>query len=201
MESTTVDYHLLLKQVITLSTVGDFAKHWTFLKHGSPSELFFDSNEKKHIKLEVGEDTWKIIETLCLFKSGIHPSFEDEHNGNGGGIYYVLDGLEKQQIDTLWLNLSAALVGTDLAIANNLNGIRFADKCTDHRTSFRIEFWLDSDISKTPEYETFKNQVTSIFYDSSVNTMSQPIYKIHRVDKKPVEKKNEEKKEEEKKST
>lgn len=194
MESTSEDYHLLLKQVASLRTVGDFSKCMSYLPHGSPSQLFYDAASKQNLKFNTEEEKWKIIETLCLFRAGIHPSFEDEHNSNGGGAYFLLEGIDSSQLDALWLGISSAVVGEDLSISKNITGIRLADKCTDFRLVFRLEVWLDSDIKDTQEYAQFRDQVTSIFFEAHIHNMSQPLYKIHKVDKKPQEKKDEEKK-------
>ena len=132
----------------------------------------------------MSEDNWKVIDALCFFRSGIHPSFEDTHNDSGIGLYYVFEGLKEEQLDSLWNNIAAAIAGEDLCLSDKITGVRIVDKCNDYKFLFRVEFWMGEDVSASPEFDLLKNQINTLICDSNINHFQKPIMKPHKVDKK-----------------
>lgn len=133
MESRDDDYNSLMKQVTILSTAKEFARTWAYLPHCNPSQIFFNRETREHLKqnklirFEVEPNNWKIIETICLFREGIFPGFEDEKNENGGGLYYVFDTITVENLDNIWKNLCCAIVGEDITL-NELVVVNNSDK-------------------------------------------------------------------------
>ena len=46
-----------------------------------------------------GEGTWRQIKSLCLFRKGIVPAWEDKANQNGSEFRVTLDGENALKLD------------------------------------------------------------------------------------------------------
>jgi hypothetical protein len=62
-------------------------------------------------RFKVSENSFKKIDTICLFRDEIHPSWEDDNNKDGGQYYFMVFDCEPSLIDKLWINLISGLVG------------------------------------------------------------------------------------------
>lgn len=55
-------------------------------------------------------EEFRQIDTLCLFRENIKPSWEDPRNENGGTHFYTFTGVLPSRLDSLWLEICASLV-------------------------------------------------------------------------------------------
>lgn len=70
-----------------------------------------------------GED-FRQIDTICLFRGDIEPTWEDSHNSNGGIHHLMLTDIGPEEMDNLWLQLSTCIVlNEDLKFANKVTKI------------------------------------------------------------------------------
>ena len=54
------------------------------------------------------------IESICLFKARIHPSWEDEQNQKGSQIQYNFGFLEKEVINGIWRKMIIDMVSGEI---------------------------------------------------------------------------------------
>eukprot|EP01065_Artemidia_motanka_P046762 TRINITY_DN7167_c0_g1_i1.p1 TRINITY_DN7167_c0_g1~~TRINITY_DN7167_c0_g1_i1.p1 ORF type:complete len:933 (+),score=117.30 TRINITY_DN7167_c0_g1_i1:94-2892(+) len=75
---------------------------------------------------------------LHLFRTGIRPTWEDEHNANGGHFRFVVK--DDAHPSRLWLKLALAVVGRQLGAAEHVCGIAVTNR--DFGTM--LSLWIDS---------------------------------------------------------
>ena len=68
-----------------------------------------------------GEGTWRQIKSLCLFRKGIVPAWEDKANQNGSEFRVTLDGENALKLDDYWKNLVFKLVGEEFINSEVVN--------------------------------------------------------------------------------
>ncbi len=122
--------------------------NWTLWAH-LPHDTNWDLNSYIEIcNLESVEDAIQLCENLpetiiknCmlfLMRKGIHPTWEDPKNINGGCFSYKINN---KFVHNCWKNLSYVLVGETLVsneISNNINGITISPK----KNFCIIKIWL-----------------------------------------------------------
>lgn len=129
------------RQVCKFSTVQEFWAIWNALPQ--PSELL----ESRRIMREpsTGSGSPVAIDAIMIFRDGIHPSWEDKHNANGGHYQIQLKpNIGGGQIDEYWNNIVLAMIGGYIEQYDLITGIRLVDKLSGPKgqTSIRVELWF-----------------------------------------------------------
>jgi hypothetical protein len=104
--------------------------------------VFYDSKTRE--KRIVGTETsMRSIESICLFKDGVEPSWEDLSNVKGGE-WWTRKLVSNEVLDAWWTNTVMALVGCTLENGDDITGFRMVDKSKagDNKTNVKIELWL-----------------------------------------------------------
>lgn len=105
--------------------------------------------------------------SLHMFKGGIRPTWEDEHNANGGHLRVVVK--EDSAAGRAWLDLTLALVGDQFESCDHLCGVGATKK--DYGTALCL--WLSS---RDPALrDMVSNQLAQM-----VGAGAQPVFKPHK---------------------
>jgi hypothetical protein len=127
------DWKKKLQPVCDFTTVEDF---WANFNHlPKPGRCFFDGESRA----SVGDDN-KVIDEICVFKTGIRPEWEDPQNKDGG-CFYVRKQMEPDQADIYWQNTVLAMIGEALDEGDEIAGARMVDKGKNFPL-YRFELWL-----------------------------------------------------------
>lgn len=92
------------------------------------------------------------INSLMLFREGVHPEWEDAVNRDGGHFQYhwKTSSIEPAQLDEYWNNLVLAVIGNTIEAEGEfadtpiIQGLRFVDKrnATGKQAGLRVEIWF-----------------------------------------------------------
>ena len=125
------------------ATVNDF---WQFYDNFPlPSEVFCVKVNEKLIEFSFHKN--RRVESFCLFKKGITPTWEDPQNKIGGHYEYELNG-NFTNLDELWKLTILLLISGGFSSST---GIRVVDKSRENSglIIYRLEIWMtnrDDDI-------------------------------------------------------
>ena len=136
-------------KVVNFDEVGEFVDIMNHLPHACPSRLFTDQekNQLRKFKLSSKEGESRQIESVCLFKEGIHPSWEDESNIQGCSIQYNFNFICNDVIDNIWRKMLVDTASGELIGFAHLNGIRILEKFSPSR-KIKVEFWYNTNVQE-----------------------------------------------------
>eukprot|EP00126_Sphaerothecum_destruens_P014040 Sdes_comp24078_c0_seq1m22140 len=142
---------------------------WTFwydLQERKATDDNWGQGMREVYSFDTVEDFWAIYNNILpasalplgasyfLFKSGIHPSWEDPKNANGGRFFYAFPKNEvkgkdrKDTLNDLWLDILLALIGETLDDDDEACGVvlairkfqeKFAIWTSDHQSEAQIK--------------------------------------------------------------
>mmetsp|Transcript_96387 Transcript_96387/g.152437 ORF Transcript_96387/g.152437 Transcript_96387/m.152437 type:complete len:220 (-) Transcript_96387:43-702(-) len=137
-------YSDALHEVAEFSSAQEF---WgIFNKVPQPSILL---ENKRMVRLQK-DGSNATIDSVCFFRDGIRPEWEDEVNKKGGHFQFQLKTQSftsnPGQLDEYWNNLVLGMIGATLSPAQMVTGIRLVDKVGGPRAAgvVRIEVWFSN---------------------------------------------------------
>lgn len=139
-----VNYDKNLELVFSLESVSELAYVWNKTPF-STLENFLSNPKSGTVKKYIdrkGEGARK-IESVCYFRKGITPTWEDSENKAGGQFTCFIT---REQIETIpvYQSFVFCLLGDLLPQAAQINGIRFVDKYNEKRgeSNVKMEIWV-----------------------------------------------------------
>jgi len=134
------DYSELTQKVLDFSTVQEFWKFYGQVPQ--PSMLL-----GKRLTREQPDGVLAGIDSIMIFRDGIRPEWEDKVNATGGHFQFQLKpDVGGAQLDEYWNNLVLGIIGSGIAPASMITGIRLVDKLSETRGAkvVRIEVWFSN---------------------------------------------------------
>ena len=137
------DYAGSIIKIATIYSIKDFWEH--FNNYPKPSILFYNGITKAtiyDIDISLGSDNEREISSVCLFRDGIEPKWEDPKNTKGGEIA-IRKFNSFAEMDKFWTILTTMCVGEQ--ISEHITGIRVVDSSVEKKKKIlhRIEIWFD----------------------------------------------------------
>ena len=153
------DWSNSLAEVASFQDVEGFWRIWNFLPHNDPANFFAHSEEdssgrKKNYAnvYQVAHQTEEMkIGSLCFFKAGIRPEWEDLENKKGGSFTYKPKS-DLVKAKKFWETFVIALVTNNVPHNKEICGIRVVEKNQFHK----FEIWMKYGFSS--EFDHFKEQ-------------------------------------------
>ena len=151
------DWSNSLAEVARFSDVEGFWRVWNTIPHSDPSNFFSfpevgDSGVKRsyaNYYQVAHQDSYLKVGTLCFFKEGIKPEWEDPVNTKGGNFTYKPKS-DLTKALKFWENFVFALVTNNIPHMDEVCGIRVVEKNQFHK----FEIWTTYGFSD--KYEHFK---------------------------------------------
>jgi len=147
-----------LHEVAEFSSAQEF---WSiFNKVPQPSVLL---DGTRRMVREQKDGSSATIDSVCFFRDGIRPEWEDDVNKKGGHFQFQLKTTAYTstpgQLDEYWNNLALGMIGATIAPAQMITGIRLVDKVAGPRASgvVRIEVWFSNYSDTQAVAELLKN--------------------------------------------
>eukprot|EP01016_Furgasonia_blochmanni_P017354 TRINITY_DN2017_c0_g2_i2.p1 TRINITY_DN2017_c0_g2~~TRINITY_DN2017_c0_g2_i2.p1 ORF type:complete len:318 (+),score=65.23 TRINITY_DN2017_c0_g2_i2:33-956(+) len=135
-----------IKKLVDFDTLPTFAKVWNNFFYRDLSKVFYTSDRREYKKVKI-QDKVEALDAVCLFRSGVHPSWEDALNAKGGEFRINFSEMNADEIDQLWENLVILIIGETLKHGSKILGIRFGDKTSatgkNAKPLARLEIWVD----------------------------------------------------------
>ncbi|CAI2376962.1 unnamed protein product [Moneuplotes crassus] len=133
-----------MEKVAWFGDIITFWKAWNQIPHSDPKNFFSFTREGKSYAnyYEVKGSAMK-ISTLAMFKSGIHPAWEDATNKNGGEYAAKVD-TNAEATCKVWSSLVFDLVTSNFPATDRVCGIRIVDK----GRILKVELWVDYGLRK-----------------------------------------------------
>lgn len=135
------------KIIFSFSTLQSLAELWNNTPYNTPSKIFYNPDNKKIRKIQLEDESEKVVECLMLFKKGIQPSWEDPANHFGGSLIVELELLKGQELDLTWKNLIFGIVGHTFPLSEFVNGFRVLDRVKKFGV-VKLEVWISKGLSK-----------------------------------------------------
>lgn len=138
------NYNAGMEKVAWFGDAVTFWKVWNKIPHSDPTNFFaFEREGKNYINYYEIKGSHERINTLAMFKTGIHPEWEDATNKNGGE-YATKITIDIETTKEIWNNLVLNLVTSNFPATDKVCGIRIVDK----GKFIKVELWVDYGLRK-----------------------------------------------------
>lgn len=138
-----------------IATVKKISELWNVYNNiPTPQEMFSECNVFKNIK-----KTGEIPSAISIFRSNSFPQWEHKTN-NDGYEWSMKKQKNLYNVNELWINLIATILGESFENSELINGIRIVDCSIENKIMYRYEVWISK--KKRPDY--FENLIKTILY-------------------------------------
>ena len=164
------DWSNSLAEVASFKDVEGFWRIWNYLPHSDPANFFSYGKEDGSGKTksyatyyQVGhqEENMK-VGSLCFFKAGIRPEWEDAENKNGGSFTYKPKS-DLTKAKKFWESFVIALVTNNIPHNDKICGIRVVEKNQFHKFEIWTQYGYNSDFE---HYEEQKKYLDKLLCDT-----------------------------------
>jgi hypothetical protein len=139
-----------MQQIAEFGNLIDFWEVWNGIPHADPGELFYGPQGTQQtlyflvIMCSVVINQQSVhINGVCVFRSGVHPRWEDALNASGGEFSTTLKQPSKDDIKRKWDKLVIRTIGGIYTHASNVTGLRVVDKFRGGEQNYKFEIWVD----------------------------------------------------------
>lgn len=137
-------YSAGMEKVAWFGDVVTFWQAWNTIPHSDPANFFaFQKEGKSYTNYYEIKGSHEKVSTLAMFKTGIHPEWEDATNKNGGE-YATKVGVDIEVTKQIWTTLVFDLVTSNFPATDRVCGIRIVDK----GRNLKVELWVDYGLRK-----------------------------------------------------
>jgi hypothetical protein len=152
-------------KLIEIDNVKDF---WgTFNNIPKPTDMF----SEPYVPQKVLKRTGEIPNAISLFRKHSYPTWEDNSNMKGFE-WSIRKYKDFNEVNDLWKNLIAIVVGENYEHSEILNGVRVVDCTIDNKIMYRIEIWFSN--KKFKEY--FESKIKELL---KLPTYTKLLYREH----------------------